>query len=84
MYDPEEIQEEAVSYFQKLYGDPPSNQGDFPSTQFSQLEQSDIEMLKKEVKNGEIKQAFFDMASLKALGIDGIHALFFKNQWDNM
>ncbi|MBA0671861.1 hypothetical protein Goklo_029174 [Gossypium klotzschianum] len=80
----EDIQEEAVNYFQKLYGEKPSRLEKLPLSHFPPLENSDIDFLQKEVTNEEIKTTLFDMAPLKAPGSDGYHAFFFQNQWDNI
>lgn len=38
-------------------------------------------MLSKAITNQEIYDAFFDMAPLKASGLDGLHAQFYQTQW---
>ncbi|KAA3480824.1 Retrovirus-related Pol polyprotein LINE-1 [Gossypium australe] len=76
------LSEEAVKYFEKLYGESPNPMPDIPSNIFPSPKKQDIDFLKKPVVNEEIKKALFDMDPLKALGSDGYHALFFQSQWD--
>ncbi|MBA0739953.1 hypothetical protein Gogos_013178, partial [Gossypium gossypioides] len=45
LYDPEDIQEEAINYFQKLYGERPSRLEKLPPSRFPPLENSDIDFL---------------------------------------
>ncbi|KAL4304484.1 hypothetical protein GQ457_10G003160 [Hibiscus cannabinus] len=40
-----------------------------------------LESLGLKISNEEIRRAFFDMAPLKAPGIDGIHAAFYQRNW---
>ncbi|KAA3466349.1 reverse transcriptase [Gossypium australe] len=76
------LSEEAVKYFEKLYGENPNPIPDIPSNIFPSLKEQDIDFLKKPVLNEEIKKALFDMAPLKAPGSDGYHAHSFQSQWD--
>lgn len=73
-----------MSYFEKLYNEISSKQERLAEHKFSQLNQTDLEMLGKSVTNEEIKRVLFDMAPLKALGSDGYHVCFFQNQWDKI
>ncbi|KAA3474835.1 GTP cyclohydrolase 1-like [Gossypium australe] len=76
------LNEEAVNYFEKLYGENPNPMPDIPSNIFPSLKEQDIDFLKKPMVNEEIKKTLFDMDPLKAPGSDGYHALFFQSQWD--
>ena len=49
---------------------------------FPQLEENDIQIILKPISNLGIKNSIFSMGALKALGPNGLHALFFQNQWD--
>ncbi|KAA3461119.1 reverse transcriptase [Gossypium australe] len=84
LYDLKDIQEEAINYFKKLYGEKPCRLGKLSPSRFPPLKDSDIDFLQKEVTNEEIKTTLFDMAPLKAPKSDGYHAFFFQNQWDNI
>ncbi|KAA3475693.1 Retrovirus-related Pol polyprotein LINE-1 [Gossypium australe] len=76
------LSDEAVKFFEDLYGENPSPMPDIPSDIFTSLKENDIHFLNKPVLNEEIKKALFDMAPLKAPGSDGFHAHFFQSQWD--
>ncbi|KAA3460795.1 reverse transcriptase [Gossypium australe] len=74
------LSDEAVKYFEKLYGETPTPTFNAPLINFPH----DIDFLNKAVSNEEIKNALFDMAPLKAPGSDGFHAHFFQSQWDTV
>ena len=38
--------------------------------------------MKKSVDDEEIRDIIFSMKPLKALGIDGLHAIFYQSQWE--
>ncbi|KAA3469259.1 LINE-1 reverse transcriptase isogeny [Gossypium australe] len=76
------LSDEAVKFFEDLYGENPNPMPDVPSDIFTSLKENDIDFLNKPVLNDEIKKALFDMAPLKAPRSDGFHALFFQSQWD--
>ncbi|KAH1130014.1 hypothetical protein J1N35_001392 [Gossypium stocksii] len=42
----------------------------------------DLQFLNMVVSDEEIKKTLFDMATLKALGSDGLHAIFYQSQWE--
>ncbi|KAH1131350.1 hypothetical protein J1N35_002728 [Gossypium stocksii] len=84
LFEPNEVQAEAIQFFQTLYGEEPDGRSILPPNHFPQLDQVDINFLGKAVSNEEIKSALFNMAPLKAPGSDGYHALFFQNQWSNI
>lgn len=42
------------------------------------------DLLCKEVSKQEVHDALFDMAPLKASGIDGLHAQFYQSQWNTI
>ncbi|KAA3474645.1 reverse transcriptase [Gossypium australe] len=76
------LQNKAVEFFQKLYGEAPNTPEDTPNHGFPCIKPSEIRFLETPISNEEIKKALFDMAPLKAPGSDGYHALFFQSQWD--
>ncbi|KAA3471573.1 LINE-1 reverse transcriptase isogeny [Gossypium australe] len=76
------LREEAVKFFEDLYGENPEPIYDIPSNIFTSLKEQDIDFLKKPIQNDEIKKALFDMDPLKAPGSDGYHAIFFQSQWE--
>ncbi|KAH1098637.1 hypothetical protein J1N35_015558 [Gossypium stocksii] len=78
IYDPEDIENEANKFFQKLYRERPAPMGNLPPSGFPQLDSDDVSFLGKPITNEEIKKALFDMAPLRAPGSDGYHALFFQ------
>ncbi|KAA3460139.1 reverse transcriptase [Gossypium australe] len=82
--DQDNLSEEAVKYFENLYGETTSTPTNVPSEIFPRLKQQDIDFLNKAISNEEIKKALFDMAPLKAPGSDGYHAHFFQSQWDTV
>ncbi|KAH1039357.1 hypothetical protein J1N35_041100 [Gossypium stocksii] len=78
IFDPETIEAEANTFFQKLYGERPDTIGVFPPSNFPKLEDDNVNFLGNLVTYEEIKDALFDMAPLKAPGSDGFDALFFQ------
>ncbi|XP_055960701.1 uncharacterized protein LOC126667366 [Mercurialis annua] len=72
----------AVYFFKGLYTESCNNRpvyqvrGCFPA-----LDSITISRLDSEITNGEIHQALFQMQPWKALGVDGIPAAFYQNQW---
>ncbi|KAA3466982.1 reverse transcriptase [Gossypium australe] len=80
--DQSTLSDEAVKFFENMYGENPRPIIDIPSNIFPCLKEQDIEFLNKPVLNDEIKKALFDMALLKAPRSDGFHAHFFQSQWD--
>ncbi|KAA3489594.1 reverse transcriptase [Gossypium australe] len=81
-YDQSTLSDEAVKFFENMYGENPRPIIDIPSNIFPCLKEQGIEFLNKPVLNDEIKKALFDMAPLKAPRSDGFHAHFFQSQWD--
>ncbi|KAH1055899.1 hypothetical protein J1N35_033964 [Gossypium stocksii] len=84
IFKPEVLKAEMVNLFQNLYGKTPSLLENLPLSTFLSLVSEDINFLRKNISNKEIKIALFDMAPLKALGSDGFKAAFIQNQWDNL
>ncbi|KAA3469799.1 tyrosine decarboxylase 1-like [Gossypium australe] len=80
--DQDILQNKAVEFFGKLYGEAPSVLRDIPNNGIPCLNTSEITFLETVITNEEIKRALLDMAPLKALGSDGFHAHFFQSQWD--
>ncbi|KAH1096690.1 hypothetical protein J1N35_013611 [Gossypium stocksii] len=75
------LSDEAIKFFENLYGENPSPMFDIPLNIFPRLKDQDIDFIKKLILNDEIKKALFDMASLKAPGSDGFHAYFFQTRF---
>lgn len=84
LFNPKDIQEEAVGFFQNFYGEIPGPIRELPPSRFLNLDQGGKDLLGKEVSNEEIKMTLFDMAPLKAPGSDGYYAFFFHNQWEEI
>ncbi|KAA3486878.1 LINE-1 reverse transcriptase isogeny [Gossypium australe] len=76
------LQNKAVEFFEKLYGEVPTVLRDTPNNGFPCLNPSEITFLEATILNEEIKRTLFDMAPLKAPGSDGYHTLFFQSKWD--
>ncbi|XP_039055511.1 uncharacterized protein LOC120198223 [Hibiscus syriacus] len=80
--DQEELREMAIQFYTKLFsssGDPKYNYE--IRGKFQKIEEHEKESLTREVTNEKIKEAIFGIGPLKALGIDGIHALFYQKNW---
>ncbi|XP_039033441.1 uncharacterized protein LOC120169347 [Hibiscus syriacus] len=76
------LKAEAVNYFQSIYASDPPIQGNFPCTGlFPHLPTAMLQNLGDLPSDEEIYSALLDMAPLKALGHDGLHAEFFQRQW---
>lgn len=84
LYDPSEFQSKTVSFFKHLYEDALEQMGALPPSQFPCLNKEDVESLRLDISNEEIKIALFDMAPLKALESDDFHAIFFQSPWDTI
>lgn len=79
--DSEALQKEAVRYFSSLYSLDDQTLGRFPLYGcFSALDFTYLDVLGVDVSNEEIRSALFSIGSLKALGLYGIHALFYQIQ----
>lgn len=75
------MQQEAIRFFQRLYGEKLDKIRDLQASMFLRLDHRDILFLCK-VTVDEIKSVSFYMASLKAPGNDEFYAYFFQSQWD--
>ncbi|KAH1065076.1 hypothetical protein J1N35_030063 [Gossypium stocksii] len=71
------LSDEAARFFEDLYGETSNPISTPPLNIFPRLSLQDIDFLNKPILNDEIKNAFFDMAPLKAPGSNGYHVLFF-------
>lgn len=80
--DEERLREMAVSFFRNLdYCDNSACLANAPRGLFPKLDHAQMEELRKDISNDEIRKALFDMKPLKAPGADGLHAAFFQTQW---
>ncbi|KAA3472337.1 Retrovirus-related Pol polyprotein LINE-1 [Gossypium australe] len=73
-----------VEFFERLYGEVPTNLRNIPKNGFPCIESSEITFLEAVISNEEIKKALFDMTPLKAPRSDEYYALFFQSQWDTL
>lgn len=83
-YDEDKVNSEVVGFLKKnLYTD-----FDLPLEMYSVkdgfpvLELSLQDSLSRQVTIQEVHEALFEMAPLKAPGVDGLHAQFYQSQWD--
>ena len=83
MLNNDEIRDYAVSFFSKLYSKEDAIYHPYHVVNaFPILEESRMQALGQAVEDDEeIKNVIFSMKALKALGIDGLHALFYQTQW---
>lgn len=58
-----------------------SNGASYVRGSFPHVCTSLISDLEKDVTSQEVYDSLFDMAPLKALGVDGLHAQFYQSQW---
>ena len=81
--DPAGLENLVLDYFKSLFTKQVGDQRHiiFPQS-FPRLSNEQDKMLKKPFSTDEIKTTLFDMASFKALGIDGMHAGFFQSSWE--
>lgn len=75
--DQEVLQDEAVQYFENLYGERTTPIRGLSTNLFPCFNSQDIAFLSRVITEEEIKKALFDMTPLKAPGIDSFHAHFF-------
>lgn len=80
--DPAKLLTMVESFFQNLYSheSPPPPLSPLPS-RFPKLPASSIALLSTPVTRAEVHSALFDMSPLKSPGVDGLHAMFFQQQW---
>lgn len=72
-------------FFQNLYTVDTHVMWTFPcSEKFPPLLTNDRDMLLMVATNEEICKVVFSMTPLKALGIDGFHAKFYRSQWETI
>ncbi|KAH1057375.1 hypothetical protein J1N35_035440 [Gossypium stocksii] len=74
----EGLRHEAIGFFNNLYGENLGLIRGLLTSSLTQLEDSEIQLLRKFVSNEEKKTNMFDMGLLKASGSDSIHAFFFR------
>ena len=73
----------AVAFCSLLYtNDVPSKQKLPQSSCFPPSNEKKMHLIHNLISKVEIKNVIFSMGALKALGPDGLHALFFQSQWD--
>ncbi|KAL9432093.1 hypothetical protein AB3S75_027164 [Citrus x aurantiifolia] len=78
----DEIREYDVSFFSKLYSKDDAIYHPYHIVNaFPVLEEHRMQALGQVVEDEEIKNVIFSTKALKALGIDGLHALFYQTQW---
>lgn len=82
-HEEREIKKHAMEFFSKLYTE--DNEEHLPylvNATYPEIETSLIKAIGQDVDNIEIKNIIFSMPPMKALGIDGLHAIFFQSHWD--
>ena len=76
------LEEEEIKYFGSIFTSAqPTRIEAVTNLMEKRVTQAMNEELLKEVHPDEVKQAFFQMFPLKALGPDGMNALFFQKFW---
>ncbi|XP_027337278.1 uncharacterized protein LOC113850972 [Abrus precatorius] len=82
-FDPLKLQDLAVRYFRNLFTDHnPYRCSLYIVSRFPILRAEDNLVLNVDLSLNEIKVALFSIGNMKAPDPDGLHALFFKNQWE--
>ncbi|KAK7282263.1 hypothetical protein RIF29_10909 [Crotalaria pallida] len=85
IYDSNELKDMAVNYFSKLYSIDDRNSYSLDTvTCFPYLPPGAETLLDVDICMEEVRRALFSMGNLKSPGLDGLHALFYKSQWDHM
>ncbi|XP_052112461.1 uncharacterized protein LOC127744218 [Arachis duranensis] len=74
----------ATSFFNNLYTDSSPHTPFFLQNMFPNLNNTESHALGRNVSNEEIKDAMFDIGSWKALGRDGLQAIFYQSQWSKI
>lgn len=81
--DPNNMKNEALSYYKNLFSSPILTRSDLlPSTLVPSLSRNGINALTAPVCKNEVRKAVFSMKSYKAPGPDGFQPLFFKHFWE--
>ncbi|WRX27563.1 Reverse transcriptase domain - like 10 [Theobroma cacao] len=79
----EEVRLHVVDFFRKLYSKETETLPAYPiKGKFLTLNKTNYDRLTAPVGDKEVHKALFAMKPMKTPGINGIHALFFQNQWD--
>ena len=80
--DGEILKAKAMDYFLRLYADEgEANKNWQIRGHFPLLTTKELEALAAQITRDEVQNALFQMNPLKALGVDGIQALFFQKHW---
>ncbi|KAA3466591.1 reverse transcriptase [Gossypium australe] len=83
-YDDDELRREVVCFFFSLYSLNDQSNGVFAlHGYFPRIELVVLDNLAMEVTNEEIQDAMFSIGPLNP-GPDGLHALFYQNQWETV
>ena len=76
------LKTKVFNYFSNLYTHDGVNYKPWGlKRKFSTLSPEEYEALARDVSDEEVRAALFQMASLKASGIDGVQAFFFQKHW---
>lgn len=82
-YDEERLKLEVVSFCSHLYIADESLLDRFPLQDcFPTIDSDWLTSLSKDFTPLEVYEVLFEMVSLEALGIDGLHAQFYQTQWN--
>lgn len=79
-YDEDKIKQEVISFYRRLYTEDGTACGAFRlRNAFPLMDVEWVFVLSKDVSSQEVHDALFEMAPLKAPGIDGLHAQFYQS-----
>ncbi|KAK2649400.1 hypothetical protein Ddye_016889 [Dipteronia dyeriana] len=78
--DPYHLKQMAISHFQQLYSEVPVESRPIISY-FPALTDKEFHSLSAPILSPEVKQAVDGMAPYKALGPDGLQAVFYQKSW---
>ncbi|XP_052290822.1 uncharacterized protein LOC127900258 [Citrus sinensis] len=85
IYDKEEIKAHVIQFYLSLYScDSPHFRAYPHPHSFPFIDDDELQYLHGQVDDDKIKKTIFGMHPLKALGPDGLHAIFYQTQWDTV
>ena len=85
IYDKEEIKHHVIQFYSSMYScDSPNSRAYLHPNFFPIIDDEELQYIQGNVDDDEIKRTIFGMHPLKAPGLDGLLAIFYKTQWDTV
>lgn len=82
MENKHELKDMVVAFYTGLFSSNPDAGGELVKGKFPLLEDCELQRLGENYTTEEVRRALKQMNSLKAPGLDGFQAIFFKRTWN--